>query len=69
CVRRFQLGRLVRSGTGASPLRDVRRRRIERARELWSAQHLPRSCLAQQLGCFDQSHCVRCFRAETGCSP
>ncbi|WP_146256582.1 AraC family transcriptional regulator, partial [Stenotrophomonas maltophilia] len=27
------------------------------------------ACLAQQLGFFDQSHFVRSFRAETGCSP
>ncbi|EMT5435136.1 MULTISPECIES: helix-turn-helix transcriptional regulator [Stenotrophomonas] len=69
CVSRFHLVRLFRSGTGASPLRYVRRRRIERARQLLSAQHLPMSCLAQQLGFFDQSHFVRSFRAETGCSP
>mgnify|MGYP006174140595 FL=1 len=30
CVSRFHLVRLFRSGTGASPLRYVRRRRIER---------------------------------------
>ncbi|WP_295575726.1 helix-turn-helix transcriptional regulator [Stenotrophomonas maltophilia] len=69
CVSRFHLVRLFRTGTGASPLRYVRRRRIERARQLLSAQHLPMSCLAQQLGFFDQSHFVRSFRAETGCSP
>lgn len=69
CVSRFHLVRLFRSGTGASPLRYVRRRRIERARQLLPAAQLPMSCLAQQLGFFDQSHFVRSFRAETGCSP
>ncbi|WP_164136501.1 helix-turn-helix transcriptional regulator [Stenotrophomonas maltophilia] len=69
CVSRFHLVRLFRSGTGASPLRYVRRRRIERARQLLPVAQLPMSCLAQQLGFFDQSHFVRSFRAETGCSP
>ncbi|MBH1666204.1 helix-turn-helix transcriptional regulator [Stenotrophomonas maltophilia] len=69
CVSRFHLGRLFRTGTGASPLRYVRRRRIERARQLLPVVQLPMSCLAQQLGFFDQSHFVRSFRAETGCSP
>nr|WP_263469053.1 AraC family transcriptional regulator [Stenotrophomonas sp. CFS3442] len=69
CVSRFHLVRLFRSGTGASPLRYVRRRRIERARQLLLVAQLPMSCLAQQLGFFDQSHFVRSFRAETGCSP
>ncbi|ARQ90322.1 helix-turn-helix transcriptional regulator [Stenotrophomonas maltophilia] len=69
CVSRFHLVRLFRAGTGASPLRYVRRRRIERARQLLPVAHLPMSCLAQQLGFFDQSHFVRSFRAETGCSP
>ncbi|HGM5879274.1 TPA: helix-turn-helix transcriptional regulator [Stenotrophomonas maltophilia] len=69
CVSRFHLVRLFRTGTGASPLRYVRRRRIERARQLLPVAQLPMSCLAQQLGFFDQSHFVRSFRAETGCSP
>nr|WP_223224457.1 AraC family transcriptional regulator [Stenotrophomonas maltophilia] len=69
CVSRFHLVRLFRTGTGASPLRYVRRRRIERARQLLPSAQLPMSRLAQQLGFFDQSHFVRSFRAETGCSP
>ncbi len=69
CVSRFHLVRLFRTGTGASPLRYVRRRRIERARQLLPVAQLPMSCLAQQQGFFDQSHFVRSFRAETGCSP
>ncbi|ELC7320961.1 AraC family transcriptional regulator [Stenotrophomonas maltophilia] len=69
CVSRFHLVRLFRTGTGASPLRYVRRRRIERARQLLPVAQLRMSCLAQQLGFFDQSHFVRSFRAETGCSP
>lgn len=69
CVSRFHLVRLFRIGTGASPLRYVRRRRIERARQLLPGAQLPMACLAQQLGFFDQSHFVRSFRAETGCSP
>ncbi|WP_414604262.1 helix-turn-helix transcriptional regulator [Stenotrophomonas sp. FR012] len=69
CVSRFHLVRLFRVGTGASPLRYVRRRRIERARQLLPGAQLPMACLAQQLGFFDQSHFVRSFRAETGCSP
>ncbi len=69
CVSRFHLVRLFRTGTGASPLRYVRRRRIERARQLLPGAQLPMACLAQQLGFFDQSHFVRSFRAETGCSP
>lgn len=69
CVSRFHLVRLFRSGTGASPLRYVRRRRIQRACQLLPGAQLPMACLAQQLGFFDQSHFVRSFRAETGCSP
>ena len=69
CVSRFHLVRLFRTGTGASPLRYVRRRRIERALQLLPGAQLPMACLAQQLGFFDQSHFVRSFRAETGCSP
>lgn len=69
CVSRFHLVRLFRSGTGASPLRYVRRRRIERARQLLPGSEHSMSHLAQHLGFFDQSHFVRSFRAETGCSP
>ena len=69
CVSRFHLVRLFRTGTGASPLRYVRRRRIERACQLLPGARLPMSSLSQQLGFFDQSHFVRSFRAETGCSP
>ncbi|HGK7305341.1 AraC family transcriptional regulator [Stenotrophomonas sp.] len=69
CVSRFHLVRLFRTGTGASPLRYLRRRRIERARQLLPAGDQPMSRLAQHLGFFDQSHFVRSFRAETGCSP
>lgn len=69
CVSRFHLVRLFRTGTGASPLRYLRRRRIERARQLLPASDQPMSRLAQHLGFFDQSHFVRSFRAETGCSP
>lgn len=69
CVSRFHLVRLFRSGTGSSPQRYVRRRRIERACQLLPVARLPMSSLAQQLGFFDQSHFVRSFRAETGCSP
>ena len=69
CVSRFHLVRLFRMGTGASPLRYVRRRRIERARQLLPAAAQSMTCLAQHLGFFDQSHFVRSFRAETGCSP
>ncbi|MGG6342202.1 helix-turn-helix transcriptional regulator [Stenotrophomonas indicatrix] len=69
CVSRFHLVRLFRSGTGASPLRYVRRRRIERARQLLATHGQSMTCLAQHLGFFDQSHFVRSFRAETGCSP
>jgi len=68
-VSRFHLVRLFRIGTGASPLRYLRRRRIERARQLLPAGDQPMSRLAQHLGFFDQSHFVRSFRAETGCSP
>lgn len=69
CVSRFHLVRLFRTGTGASPLRYLRRRRIERARQLLPAGDQSMSHLAQRLGFFDQSHFVRSFRAETGCSP
>lgn len=69
CVSRFHLVRLFRTGTGASSLRYLRRRRIERARQLLPAGDQPMSRLAQHLGFFDQSHFVRSFRAETGCSP
>ncbi|WP_312252097.1 AraC family transcriptional regulator [Stenotrophomonas sp.] len=69
CVSRFHLVRLFRTGTGASPLRYVRRRRIERARQLLPDSAGSMSHLAQHLGFFDQSHFVRSFRAETGCSP
>jgi len=69
CVSRFHLVRLFRTGTGASPLRYVRRRRIERARQLLPDSTGSMSHLAQHLGFFDQSHFVRSFRAETGCSP
>ncbi|KAG0939199.1 hypothetical protein G6F31_015335 [Rhizopus arrhizus] len=49
CVSRFHLVRLFRSGTGASPLRYVRRRRIQRACQLAisSAASAPRPAAAQ----------------------
>ncbi len=52
-----------------SPMRWVRRRRIERARETLASTALPVGEVAELCGFPDQFHFSRAFKREHGCSP
>jgi AraC family transcriptional regulator len=54
---------------GMSPGAYLRRRRIERARELLRTTDKPLCEVAVELGFYDQSHLGRVFTAQTGCTP
>ena len=68
-VSRFYLARLFQASLGTTPTAYIRRARIELAsRELRQGRQ-PMAQIAAQFGFFDQSHFVRCFRREMGCTP
>jgi len=69
CVSRFHLSRLFRTGLGTTPSRYVRRTRIQQASLALRRRRQPIAQIAAQFGFFDQSHFVRCFREEMGCTP
>lgn len=55
--------------TGTSPGKFQTRYRVEMAKNLLSETALPVSQIAAEVGCFDTSHLVRIFSAETGITP
>lgn len=69
CVSRFHLARLFRAGFGTTPSRYIRRTRVQQASLELRHGHTPMAHIAAQFGFFDQSHFVRCFRQEMGCTP
>jgi AraC family transcriptional regulator of arabinose operon len=60
---------LFRLSVGTSPLRYLRRLRIERARELLEATSLPVREVMLQVGFTDASHFSKDFRARFGTGP
>ena len=55
--------------TGSSPGKFQMHYRVELAKTLLSETALPISQIAAEVGCFDTSHLVRIFSAETGVTP
>jgi len=55
--------------TGTSPGKFQTKYRVELAKNLLSETSLPVSQIAAEVGCFDTSHLVRIFAAETGITP
>jgi AraC family transcriptional regulator, arabinose operon regulatory protein len=60
---------LFRAQTGVSPMRYVRKRRLERARELLESTFLSVKTIMTQVGCTDPSHFARDFRRHHGAGP
>jgi AraC family transcriptional regulator len=61
--------RLFAEALGSSPGRYVRRRRLERARELLAETDLPIAEVATECGFSSQSHLTTCFRERHGITP
>lgn len=64
-----QLVRRCRAETGQTPMRLLRRERIERAARLLAAEDLPLSEVARQVGLADAAHLSHLFQAERGEAP
>ena len=60
---------LFRASIGTSPIRYLRQRRMERARELLECTSLPVREVMRQVGCPDPSHFSKDFRASFGMRP
>ncbi len=63
------LNAVFHDALGCSPMRWVRRRRMERARELLAASDLPVGDIAERCGFPDQFHFSRAFKRAHGASP
>jgi AraC-like DNA-binding protein len=64
------LQRLFRRYIGVSPKWVLKRYRVHEAAERIAAGEAPDAArLAAELGYFDQSHLIRDFTAQVGCSP
>ena len=61
--------RLFRQATGESPLAYLRRRRIDRAREMMLVSDETLAGIALACGLADQSHLTKLFRRLVGCTP
>lgn len=55
--------------TGLPPARFQRQYRISVAKQLLAKGKLTQAEIAQEVGCYDVSHFVRMFKAETGMTP
>jgi transcriptional regulator GlxA family with amidase domain len=64
-----RFGRAFRETFGATPHRWLIAGRVERARKLLEATHMPISEMAHVCGFADQSHLTRCFTRKFGISP
>lgn len=60
---------LFKRATGVAPHRYVMQRRIEKAKELLAATHLPIATIAYEVGCASQSHFCALFRRAAGVTP
>ncbi len=65
-LSRSQLARTYRRSTGNTPIADLRRLRLERARELIASTRRPLASIAREVGLFDEFHLSRSFREAFG---
>lgn len=65
----FHLSRLFKRATGCSLHQYVIAQRVERAKQLLLAGHMPLKEIAQRVGFADQSHLTRQFRRVVGVTP
>lgn len=68
-VSRFHFARCFRGSTGEAPMAFLRRRRIERAKDLLERGDRPISDIAVEVGFYDQSHFTRHFTRIVGTTP
>jgi AraC-like DNA-binding protein len=69
-VSQRTLQRLFRDYVGVSPKWVLKRYRVHEAAERLASEEEPNAArLAAQLGYFDQSHFIKDFTAQVGCSP
>ena len=66
---RSAFARAFRSETGDTPMRWLRRRRVDRARHLLITTNDTLDAIARQVGFRDRFHCSRAVRSETGIPP
>jgi LacI family transcriptional regulator len=69
CVSRATLERRFRTALGRSPLDEIRRVRVERARELLADTDRPMAHVAEASGFSDPQHLAEVFRDLTGETP
>jgi AraC family transcriptional regulator len=65
----YHFSRMFKASTGLPPIKYVWRCRLQRARELLETGDWKVAAAAAEVGFCDQSHLVRQFRKEFGCSP
>jgi AraC-like DNA-binding protein/mannose-6-phosphate isomerase-like protein (cupin superfamily) len=65
----FHFSRLFRDATGVSPMRYVRRQRVDAARTLLLTSPMPLKAVAPAVGFRDEFELSRVFKRETGQSP
>jgi AraC family transcriptional regulator len=68
-VSRFQFIRLFRASTGLTPMKYLESCRIEFARKLIRETNMSMAEIALTVGFVDQSHFVKRFRQNAGCTP
>ncbi|MEI8146343.1 MAG: AraC family transcriptional regulator [Alphaproteobacteria bacterium] len=68
-LSQFHLCRAFKQATGLPPHRYQIKLRVERAKELLEASHLPISEIALAVGYDDQGQLARLFRKEAGTTP
>lgn len=68
-VSRFHFARCFRGSTGEAPMAFLRRRRIERAKDLLERGDRLISDIAVEVGFYDQSHFTRHFARMVGTTP
>jgi len=68
-LSRYHYIRVYKAETGRTPMNDVRRVRVDRARDLILTSSLPLKEIAQQSGLGDIYHMTRLFRRVLGVTP
>ena len=68
-LSRYHLIRRYRALTGLTPMQDLRRIRLERARDLLLSTPWPLKVIAPRIGFASVYHLARCFRAHFGIPP
>ena len=68
-MSRVQLYRKIKALTGLSPNEQLRKARLEKARELLIAKSGTVSEIVYQVGFSTPSYFSKCFKEEFGCSP